>query len=237
MYNANKPDASELPSTAKLLKSTGIAVVVASALLVTVVLPAEYGIDPTRVGSLLGLTEMGRIKRQLAAEAAAEEAGAAPQAVAVATTPQSPPTQAPAPGSQPGTVAPPTPPPVAAPAATASPAPVAPATAPSTPVRSDRTSLTLEPDEGGEIKLTMKEGDRAEFTWSTDGGAVNYDTHGDGRGISYHGYGKGTDSRVQGVLVAAFDGQHGWFWRNRGDEPVTITLVTSGAYERVEFVE
>ncbi|GAA0624986.1 hypothetical protein GCM10009422_21880 [Brevundimonas kwangchunensis] len=83
----------------------------------------------------------------------------------------------------------------------------------------------------------MKEGERAEFTWSTNGGAVNYDTHGDGRGISYHGYGKGTDTRVQGVLVAAFDGKHGWFWRNRGDEAVTITLVTRGAYERVEFVE
>ena len=74
MYNANKPDASELPSTGKLLKSTGIAVVIASALLVTVVLPAEYGVDPTRIGSLLGLTEMGRIKRQLAAEAEAEVA-------------------------------------------------------------------------------------------------------------------------------------------------------------------
>ena len=105
------------------------------------------------------------------------------------------------------------------------------------PVRSDRTSLTLEPDEGGEIKLTMKEGDRADFTWSTDGGAVNYDTHADGRGIPYHGYGKGTDTSVQGMLVAAFDGKHGWFWRNRGDETVTITLETRGAYERVEFIE
>ena len=41
MYNANKPDASELPSTGKLLKSTGIAVAVASALLVTVVIARE----------------------------------------------------------------------------------------------------------------------------------------------------------------------------------------------------
>jgi hypothetical protein len=77
MYNANKPDASELPSTGKLLKSTGIAAVIATALLVTVVLPAEYGVDPTRIGSVLGLTEMGRIKMQLAAEAEAEEAGLA----------------------------------------------------------------------------------------------------------------------------------------------------------------
>lgn len=84
MYNANKPDPSELPSTGRLLKSTGIAVLVASALLATVVLPAEYGVDPTRIGSLLGLTEMGRIKQQLAAEAEADEAGAPPAAATAA---------------------------------------------------------------------------------------------------------------------------------------------------------
>jgi hypothetical protein len=94
MYNANKPDASELPSTGRLLKSTGIAVVVASALLVTVVLPAEYGVDPTRVGSLLGLTEMGRIKMQLAQEAEAE-AGAQPASPPSAAAPATPTTVTP----------------------------------------------------------------------------------------------------------------------------------------------
>ena len=34
-------------------------------------LPAEYGIDPTGGGVLLGLTDMGAIKQQLAGEAAA----------------------------------------------------------------------------------------------------------------------------------------------------------------------
>ena len=85
MYNANKPTASELPSTGKLLKSTGIAAAIAAGLLVTVVMPAEYGIDPTRVGSVFGLTEMGRIKVSLAAEAAAaaEASAAAANAVRV----------------------------------------------------------------------------------------------------------------------------------------------------------
>lgn len=234
MYNTNKPDPAELPSTGRLLKSTGVAVVVATALLATVVLPAEYGVDPTHVGSLLGLTEMGRIKRQLAAEAAAEESGAGPRALTVSTTPDAPV----GPSAHPVAPQPTTPDNAVVPAPAAAAAPTAAETAPpAAAARSDRTSVTLEPDEGAEIKLTMKEGDRAEFTWSTDGGAVNYDTHGDGRGISYHGYGKGTDTRLQGVMVAAFDGKHGWFWRNRGDEPVTITLVTRGAYERVEFVE
>ena len=74
MYNANRPARSDLPSTGQLLKSTGIAAAVASVLLVTIVMPSEYGVDPTRVGSIFGLTEMGRIKVQLAAEAEADAA-------------------------------------------------------------------------------------------------------------------------------------------------------------------
>lgn len=205
MYNANKPDASELPSTGKLLKSTGIAVAVASALLVTVVLPAEYGVDPTRVGSLLGLTEMGRIKMQLAEEAAAEEAGLQPAPAA---------------------------PPVVAAASTGADTPAT--TAPG--VRTDETVLTLAPDEGAEIKLVMEEGARVDFTWTSSGGAVNFDTHADRPGRPYHGYGKGSEQRVEGELVAAFTGSHGWFWRNRTGEPVTITLQTTGAYTEVKRV-
>lgn len=204
MYNANKPDASGLPSTSRLLKSTGIAVAVASALLVTVVLPAEYGVDPTRVGSLLGLTEMGRIKMQLAAEAEAEEAGALPAAAP-------------------------------APAASAAPA-AAPANAEEPATRTDETVLTLAPDEGAEIKLVMEEGASVQYVWSSSGGRINYDIHADRPGTPYHGYGKGSSRREEGELVAAFTGSHGWFWRNRSGEPVTITLQTTGAYSEVKRV-
>ena len=207
MYNANKPDASELPSTGRLLKSTGIAVVIASALLVTVVLPAEYGVDPTRIGSVLGLTEMGRIKMQLAAEAEAEaeEAGLA----AAVSAPAAAPTPSTALATQ---------------------------TAPTPGQRSDETVLTLEPDQGAEIKLVMAEGARVRFIWTSSGGAINYDTHADRPGTPYHGYGKGTEQRVQGELIAAFDGSHGWFWRNRTSAPVTITLRSEGAYSEVKRV-
>ena len=209
MYNANKPTDADLPSTRKLLKSTGIAVAVATGLLVTVVMPAEYGVDPTRVGSLFGLTEMGRIKVSLAAEAQAEEiAEATPAARGVA-----PPVE---------TTAPPSP----AGAASAAPA----------GMRSDRTVLTLAPDEGAEIKLVMQAGATARFTWTSSGGRINYDTHADRPGTPYHGYNKGSAERVEDELTAAFTGSHGWFWRNRTGQPVTITLVTEGAYSEIKRV-
>lgn len=209
MYNANKPTDADLPSTGKLLKSTGIALAVATGLLVTVVLPAEYGVDPTRVGSLFGLTEMGRIKVSLAAEAQAEDLAEATPAA----TGGSPPVP---------TAAAPTP---------AGPAPAAPAG-----LRSDRTVLTLAPDQGAEIKLVMQAGATARFTWSSSGGRINYDTHADRPGTDYHGYNKGSAERVEDELTAAFTGSHGWFWRNRTGQPVTITLVTEGAYSEIKRV-
>lgn len=41
MYNTNRPNREELPSTAKLIRSTIIAAIVALVLLVTVVMPAS----------------------------------------------------------------------------------------------------------------------------------------------------------------------------------------------------
>ena len=47
MYNSDLPTRAELPTSAQLVRSTLVAAGVAAVLLVTVVLPAEYGIDPT----------------------------------------------------------------------------------------------------------------------------------------------------------------------------------------------
>jgi hypothetical protein len=60
------PDA---PSAATLLRASLVAALIAVTLVVTAVLPAEYGIDPTGIGSRIGLTQMGRLKQELAKEA------------------------------------------------------------------------------------------------------------------------------------------------------------------------
>lgn len=202
MFNSQRPHIDDLPTSRQLARATAISAAVAGALLVTVVLPAEYAIDLTGIGRALGFTEMGEIKAQLAEEASADEA-----ATALAAGPAATPTAA------------------AQPAATAREA------------RSDVTVLTLMAGEGAEIKATMAEGVTLTYDWSVSGGAVNYDTHADAPGIDYHGYGKGRNSSGErGRLVAPFDGKHGWFWRNRGDAPVTITLRTEGAYTEIRRV-
>lgn len=37
-------------------------------------------------------------------------------------------------------------------------------------------------------------------------------------------------------MQAAFDGQHGWFWRNRGQADVNVTLKTQGQYSAIKRV-
>lgn len=207
MFNSQRPNIDDLPTSRQLVRATAISAAVAGALLITVVLPAEYAIDPTGIGGALGFTEMGEIKAQLAQEAAADRA--ATELAADDTAPAD-------------TAAVATEPDVGGTAAD---------------VRTDVTELTLKPGQGAEIKATMAEGATLTYDWLVSGGAVNYDTHADAPGIDYHGYNKGTNSAGErGKLVAPFDGKHGWFWRNRGDGPVTVTLRTQGAYTEIKRV-
>ena len=69
------PAPGELPTARQLNRATVIALAIAAVLLVTVVMPAEYGVDPLRTGQVLGLTEMGQMKNPADAETAADDGG------------------------------------------------------------------------------------------------------------------------------------------------------------------
>lgn len=208
MYNSEKPNLEDLPSTSQLLKSTLIAAAAAIVILITIILPSEYGIDPTGIGKAIGLAEMGEIKTQLAEEAEADrqrdmqktmdedrQSGLG-DAIFALIFPS--------------------------------------ALAQSTEAEwNDRYSVTLSPSEGIELKLAMQEGAQVEYQWTAENGVINFDLHGDGGGenISYE-KGRAVASG-QGVLTAAFTGNHGWFWRNRDRQDVTVTLLVRGDYDAV----
>lgn len=200
----------DAPSSLRLLRSTLIAAAVAGVLLVTCVLPAEYGKDPTGIGRVLGLTQMGEVKMALAEEAASNAAAEASADSVIAAAES---------GAEPGAAAT-----TGAPGATGT--------------RVDTTLVTLAPGKGGEIKLVMRGATRAAYNWSVSGGVVNFDMHGDSTNAPkdwFVSYRKGQRAAADsGELVAGFDGNHGWYWRNRGREPVLIRLVTSGSYSAVD---
>ncbi|HAS96628.1 MAG TPA: transmembrane anchor protein, partial [Acinetobacter nosocomialis] len=179
MYNAEIPKDIELPSSKKLIKSTAIAAVSAVIVLVTCVMPAEYAIDPTGMGKVLGLTKMGEIKQSLTEESEnginAAQAVNSVEQISVETSTQT---------------------------ATDNAQMIMPA------INKESISIELNPGQATEVKLTMPQSASVNFDWKAVGGGLNYDTHGDPvnapKGF-YHGYGKGkNETTQQGVLKAAF---------------------------------
>lgn len=201
MFNADKPNLDELPSSAQLIKSTILALIAAVAIVVTVILPAEYAIDPTGVGRLLNLTEMGEIKKELEAEAEEDRknhsTGAQNSSLFDGLL---------------GLI-------------------INTAHAQSADAWRDEVTFTLKPGATNDLKLTMKEGDSAEYKMVVEGGRVNFDLHAHGQGGLSTTYEKGRGSKgSEGGIIAKFDGDHGWFWRNRDKTDVTVKLQVRGTY-------
>lgn len=196
MQDISNMDREGLPSTRSLFKATGVAALIGLVVLVTTILPAEYGIDPTGLGQKMGLTALNQAN---AAPPAPPEPAASSSDNMLALT-------------------------------------AGPVWRTSGTLSSDQTTITLQPNEGLEVKATMKAGDRMVFNWTSEGGPVNFDMHGERFNDvdNFTSYWQGRNqSTASGAFEAPFDGTHGWYWRNRGDQTVTITLATSGFYDGI----
>ena len=100
--------------------------------------------------------------------------------------------------------------------------------------RSDEKTVTLPPHSGIEIKAHMIKGDHFVFRW-TSTAPVRMDMHGEpahGKEGEFTSYWKQKNlTGAQGAFTAPYDGTHGWYWRNGGEVPATITLKTNGFYK------
>lgn len=102
-------------------------------------------------------------------------------------------------------------------------------------LREDEMTITLAPHSGQEVKAHMQAGDSFVFSWKSTGGPVKVDMHGEkpdaaeGAFTSY--WEEREQTSAQGHFTAPFAGTHGWYWRNKGDTPVTVTVKTTGFYK------
>jgi len=106
--------------------------------------------------------------------------------------------------------------------------------------KSETLTFTLESDATVEYKAIMKQGDSVAFRWSTAGGQAYYDFHAHDEAFGpefFTRYDEGEGSERSGSIVAAYDGQHGWFWLNIEAEPITITLDVAGFYDEVVEID
>ncbi len=107
-------------------------------------------------------------------------------------------------------------------------------------IKTETITFELESDEGVEYKALMKQGDAVTFQWSTDGGQAYYDLHAhdDAFGPEFFSrYEEGESNAQSGLIVAAYDGQHGWYWMNTELEPMKVSLTVAGFYDELIKVE
>jgi hypothetical protein len=72
--NISPPPPDSLPPWRRLIVYATLAVIAIAVITLTIVLPAEKGVDPTGLGRVIGLTQMGEVKLILAMDAADHEA-------------------------------------------------------------------------------------------------------------------------------------------------------------------
>ena len=97
---------------------------------------------------------------------------------------------------------------------------------------SDAVAFELLPFESLEYKYRLEEAAAMVFSWRASG-AVVFDLHAepDAAEPGYaESFGKGSSTGRSGSYVAPFSGIHGWFWENRGQERVVVTLTSKGFF-------
>ena len=106
--------------------------------------------------------------------------------------------------------------------------------------KNDRLTIVLAPDKGIEYKALLDQGDTITYHWSVDNGQVYFDLHAHDTAFGpdfFTRYAEGEAFHDAGAIVAAYDGQHGWYWLNLEAEPVTIVLEVSGFYDDIIRIE
>ena len=108
------------------------------------------------------------------------------------------------------------------------------------PLKSETVRVELGLDESVEYKVEMNGGDSVVYQWKVLEGNVYYDFHGHPHHQEtefFNRYTEGEGNQRSGTIMAAFAGQHGWFWLNLSQGPVVIELNVSGFYDKIVEIE
>lgn len=165
-------------STRTLIKAGVVAVIIATLVLITCILPAEYNIDPTGVGKALGLTAIAQAsekKPTLVIDRVVQEKA----------------------------------------------------------LRTDNVEIIIPAGKGLEYKLYMDKHAHVEYEWTTDGTELYFDFHGEPEGDTtgyFESFAITTSNNMKGSLTTPFKGVHGWYWKNKTDKPVIVSLTMKGFY-------
>lgn len=195
----------------QLIRYVFIALFIGIVVLVTAVLPAEYNIDPLGTGKLFGFSRLysqpaeDESKLQTVQlnfkKLSIEEIGSGPDVPVPAEVDNPPPLQ-------------------------------------QYSMREDNNiTVLVKADKGIEYKFKMLKYGKTKYEWSTDGSILYSDMHGElilenpPKEEYFESYTEAYSNNMTGTLTAPFEGIHGWYFRNKNKEDVTVTIKLKGQYQ------
>ena len=194
----------------QILKSLIIALLIGAIVLLTAVLPAEYGLDPLGTGELFGFSKLYEGDKEINnteptsslnyKKIKMENIGS-PVNVPKPTEADNPPPKI------------------------------------QYTKREDTITVIVPAEKGIEYKFKSLKYGSTKYEWTTDKGIVYIDFHGEvkqdnpPKNVFYESYTLAYSNNMAGTLTAPFKGKHGWYFRNETKEDIVVTIKLKGQYE------
>jgi len=197
----------------QLIKASILAFVIGGLVLVTMVLPAEYGIDPLGTGKLFGISNIYVQDDEIAA--------AMPMPVVPTTTEKITIDDLGSPAE------------IVKPMEANNPAPET-----QFALQRNTLEIVVPARKGIEYKVNMLKYGSTKYEWSTVDNSILYtDFHGEVKEanppaeVFYESYTIVNTNNMAGTFTAPFEGKQGWYFKNDNNHDVTVILKLEGQYE------
>jgi len=206
MTTNNQPNLTK----SQLLKSLIIALIIGAVVLVTAVLPAEYGIDPLGAGKFFGFSKLYQRDKQIENNETYYSLNFKKIKMEKLGSPLSTPEPSEADNPPPEV---------------------------QYRDREDTIKVVVPAEKGIEYKFKSLKYGSTKYEWTTDKGIVYIDFHGEvkqenpPKNVFYESYTLAYSNNMAGTLTAPFEGKHGWYFRNETKEDIVVTIVLNGQYE------
>ena len=194
----------------QLLKSLIIALLIGAIVLLTAVLPAEYGLDPLGTGKLFGFSKLYQGNEKIESNEIYSSLNFKKIKIVKLGSPLS----------------------VPKPSEADNPPPEV-----QYPQREDTIEVVVPAEKGIEYKFKSLKYGSTKYEWATDKGIVYIDFHGEvkqenpPKNVFYESYTLAYSNNMAGTLTAPFEGKHGWYFRNETKEDIIVTIKLNGNYE------
>jgi hypothetical protein len=105
--------------------------------------------------------------------------------------------------------------------------------------RKDSVKITIPVGKGLEYKIAVLKHGQVKYAWKTNNGVLFVDLHGDVKSETknspyYESYTVANSNNMGGSFIAPYEGRHGWYFKNKTNQPIEVSLHLVGEYQLIK---